>query len=381
MTGSLEWKSNTNTTENSCKAVQCDCSTFWEIYQQQAIMRLSNLQNQKTNTYKLEPGYEARARRIASVYAKIYLEQEISGNKQLKGRYYWMGLGAFASKTVATVFNNGFVKIGYKWIPVASLIPLTPPGTLGFVRDPIHTFATGNLWLFMDIAPWHYAWSASPKSFSNCKKQRNVAQFTHIKQTVMNIPWSKCLTQINNLGVTPDIEKAFGFLPDIESIFKAGGSRQDTFKKADGLLFQHLMAIAAQEQFNILQKIVWSSWKVRMQAAGQRLKKIIDDTLVLSSDYNVDAVKPNDQGKYTGRHATELPQLPESVYSEPLKGTEVENYDSRMKWISEAAKKYHRLMLHEKGRVFLEKELAIIATWGKSKAEFKVGRDSNDGKI
>lgn len=43
MIGSLEWQSNTNTTENSCKEVQCDCSTFWEIYQQQAIMRLSNL--------------------------------------------------------------------------------------------------------------------------------------------------------------------------------------------------------------------------------------------------------------------------------------------------------------------------------------------------
>jgi hypothetical protein len=52
-----------------------------------------------------------------------------------------------------------------------------------------------------------------------------------------------------------------------------------------------------------------------------------------------------------------------------------------MKWISKANKKYHRLMLHEKGRVFLEKELAIDATWGKSKAEYKVGRDSNDGKI
>ena len=73
MTGSLDWESNTNTTENSCKAVQCDCLTFWEIYQQEAIKRVSNLK--KGNQYKLEPGYEARARRIASVYAKIFLEQ------------------------------------------------------------------------------------------------------------------------------------------------------------------------------------------------------------------------------------------------------------------------------------------------------------------
>ena len=52
-----------------------------------------------------------------------------------------------------------------------------------------------------------------------------------------------------------------------------------------------------------------------------------------------------------------------------------------MKWIKEAAKKYHRLMQHEKSHAFLEKELAVIAGWGNSKAGFKVGSDSNDGKI
>ena len=34
-----------------------------------------------------------------------------------------------------------------------------------------------------------------------------------------------------------------------------------------------------------------------------------------------------------------------------------------------------------KGRSFLEKELKIIAGWGNSKADFKTGKDSNDGKI
>ena len=33
------------------------------------------------------------------------INEKLHNNKQLKGRYYWMGLGAFASKTVATVFN------------------------------------------------------------------------------------------------------------------------------------------------------------------------------------------------------------------------------------------------------------------------------------
>ncbi len=104
MSNSLDWNSKTNISEHSCKDAHCDCLTFWEIYQQEAIKRLSNLQ--RANNYKLEPGYEARARRIASVYAKIFLEIELGGNKNLLGRYYWMGLGAFASKTVATIFKH-----------------------------------------------------------------------------------------------------------------------------------------------------------------------------------------------------------------------------------------------------------------------------------
>ncbi len=64
-----------------------------------------------------------------------------------------------------------------------------------------------------------------------------------------------------------------------------------------------------------------------------------------------------------------------------LANTKVENYDSRMEWIQKAAEKYHRLMFSDKGRQFLEKELGVIAEWGKSKADFTVGKDSNDGKI
>ena len=70
-----------------------------------------------------------------------------------------------------------------------------------------------------------------------------------------------------------------------------------------------------------------------------------------------------------------------TVYSEPLTHTKVENYDSRMEWIQKASEKYHELMLDDKGRSFLEKELNIIAGWGNSKADFNIGKDSNDGKI
>lgn len=383
--GNIDWESNTNTKENSCKTAQCDCLTFWEVQQQIAMIRLSNLKDAKKNLYKLEPGYEARARRIASVYAKIYLEQESHSNPQLRGRYYWMGLGAFASKTVAAVFKHGLTAWGYKWVPIS------------VIRDPVHSFAKGNLWLFMDIAPWHHAWSMSSSSFNLCRTQRNVSKFTHIKEEVRNVPWSSCLPIIKHLRSTTEITEAFKILPDIEGIFKRKGkSRRDNFKDAGKDLMKHLLAIAVQEQRNILQELVWKDWKVQAQATLQSYTKLPDSTLALSSNYAVDDVKPvrksksilpsayNQQDReiiYQGRHAGVLDKLPESVYSEPLAHTKVQDYDSRMEWITEAAKKYHRLMLSDTGRPFLEKELAIIATWGKSKADFVVGKDSNDGKI
>lgn len=370
MTGSLKWEAQTNTTENSCKTLQCSCGTFWELYQQEAIKRLSHMVNVKTNSYRLEIGYEARARRIASVYAKMYLEQEINGNPQLMGRYYWMGLGAFASKTVASVFKHGLTRVGYALAPVDK------------VRTPVHVFAKGNLWLYMDIAPWHYAWSASSASFQQCLQQRNVATFQHIKQTVLNLPWSDCLSTLNQLKSTKEIESAFARLPKMESILsRKNYTRDKNFKAVADDLLKHLMDVAVQEQRNILQKIVWEDENVQFQASVQRISHIPDSTLVLAHDYDACAVKKNVLGEYSGEHAKELAELPETVYQEPLSDTIVENYDSRMAWIDKAANKYHRLMLGEKGRQFLEKELAIIATWGNSTASFTVKEDSNDGKI
>lgn len=117
------WKGDTNTTSNSCKAEKCNCSTFWEIYQQEAILRISNKIKfgSGTNKYILESSYEARARRIASVQAKIYLEQELSGNAIANRALLLDGTWSFASKTVAMVFNHGLTMTGY-YAPVAEFI-------------------------------------------------------------------------------------------------------------------------------------------------------------------------------------------------------------------------------------------------------------------
>ena len=82
-------------------------------------MAMTLLSNKKDNqNYRIEPGYEAHARRIASIYARIYLEMfPFTSNQSVtaatySGRFYWMGLGAFASKTVAAVFDHIVSKTG-----------------------------------------------------------------------------------------------------------------------------------------------------------------------------------------------------------------------------------------------------------------------------
>ena len=365
---SLDWRSKTNTNVGSCRPAQCNCIQFLQIYQQESMKRVSNLVS--TNNYELEPGYEARAKRIASVYAKIFLETEIGGNPTLLGRYYWMGLGAFASKTVAMVFSAFKSQAAY----------LT--GMLNS-DDALNAFAKGNLWLFMDISVWHYLWSASPTSFARCKGQRNTQNFIDLRASINNLPWSSCLSDINYLRVTSEINSAFGLLPNIESKFKAKPSLGSKFQAAQKDLLDHILYVAVQEQKNILQKIAWEDASLQANVKNQRgwfLSKVsIDQTLALSSDYDIDRLRRRN-GSGRGRLGGDAKSLPEDPWSAPPEDTMLENYDSRMVWINDVARKYHRLMLNEQGREFLISELRIIATWGNSRATGWILPSSNEGK-
>lgn len=365
MSDSLDWRSKTNTNIGSCTAAQCNCIQFLQIYQQEAMKRVSNLVS--TNNYELEPGYEARAKRIASVYAKTFLETEVGGNTSLLGRYYWMGLGAFASKTVAMVFNAKRSKLVYNF-------------DIFLDSDKaLDTFAKGNLWLFMDISVWHYVWSVSPTSFAKCKGQRNTQNFVDLRASINNMPWSSCLSDINYLRVTSEINSAFSLLPSIESKFKARSSIKSKFNAANKELLNHILYVAVQEQKNILQKIAWEDKNLRANVEHQRSKYLnwatIDQTLALSSDYDIDKLKSRRNG--IGGDARSLSEDPWSV---PPDNTILEDYDSRMVWINKVAEKYHRLMLNDKGRTFLISELRVIANWGNSIETARIHPNSNEGK-
>lgn len=355
---SLDW-SLTNIEEQSCKAITLDCLTYWEYWQQEAIKRMSNLQDENKNIYKLEPGYEARARRIAATYASIFLEKEVYGNENLKGRYYWMGLGAFASKTVAAVFKDMGSRVGYE---------------VG-ITEALDRFAWGNLWLYMDISVWHFGWSACNDSFDRCKLGRDLSQFQYIYDSVMNLPWSKGLANIKYLQLTDEIEDAFNLLPIIEAVFEKNvGNENKQYGDAARFLYNHLIFIANQEQRNILQKLFWNKWQVHLGAILEKVDVFSwispEATLILSRDYSISSEQYRKIKEEIGN----------DFKSDPNWYTYAPSEDSRMAWIVKAADMYHDLMQTEKGRGFIYKELESISEWANDIAESAVDPSSNEGK-
>lgn len=391
MSKNLDWSSDTNIQHQSCSIANCACIKMWEILQQKAMISLSNPKD-NNNGFKLEAGYEAKARRCAAIYAQIYLEQ-LNGKSHLMGRYYWMGLGAFASKTVAAIFDDFIAQLGASADDIIQSLSKKKYNLDNYGISGIHSFAKGNFWLFMDVAVWHFAWNLSPADFEKCHSKRTSENYQHIRKSFDNLPWVKDINQIKYLESTPEIQKAF--LTDLKKIeiifnrYKTNRIAQFTNARTD--LFNHLMAIAKQEQWNILQKIVWNDKVVKKGAEMQRIAGIPKAQLILSHEYNPAMPKPARYRHYKvfpTEFSKKISHLPETPISLPPSGTKSEDYESRMKWINLAAEKYHRLMQSEVGRAFLETEIKVIAQWDKSKWNeslfdrvlFKISQDSNDGK-
>ena len=376
--------SQTNQTPKSCHSEKCTCNTFWSILQQTSYIKLSNKTG--NNQYRLEEWYEQRARRIAAIYARIYLEmeKELGGNPNLKGRFYWMGLGAFASKTVAATFDSWMTRTGYQGNKIISNYLDAPKS--------VHIFAKGNLWLFMDVAPWHWAWALSPGSFEQCKTSRNASNYVApVKKALNALPWaSTALPGVKGFKLTDEIQEAFKFLSDIEKL-------KPYSKKALGFQITHLKLIAVQEQKNILQSICWNHPWMRAGAEVQRQVDMPKTFIRFHSSYEEEtyAVYLRRLKESGGSHAIEsykrngilLPQaervkyrLKEDPFSYSPYNMKAEEYDSRMKWILDVADKYHRLMSTDPGRAYIEKHLRIIATWVNSTKKEKTDGYSNDPK-
>ncbi|MDO7413057.1 hypothetical protein Q5X48_14695 [Acinetobacter baumannii] len=287
--------------------------------QQFAYMRLCNKKD--GNKIVLSKIYNTRAKRIAATYARFYLETEVGGNPKLKGRYYWMALGAFASKTVACSLADPRVAV------------------LSTVNEGL---GKGNFWLFMDIACWHWYWNNYKSSFNICQLQRGADKCVpEVKAVLSKMQWAKeALPKINNLKSNPNIEEGMRKVEEFENA---------TPKSRPVIQWDHLMAIANHEQGNVLQPLIYadkdfSKWVGRQRWPGV---KQISPTLKLV---------------FSHACSTDDSRL-ESVASDD---TVLENFASRMKWITSAAEQFHNLMQgtqQQSDITYMENELKTIAGW------------------
>ncbi len=310
----------TNTTPNSCVEVKCDCNTMWSLAQQFSYLRLSD----ETAPFKstLVKSYAVRARRIAATYARFYLELEQGGNAAKKGRFYWMALGAFASKTVACTLETWQLRTQ------ATVLSSTTREGLG----------KGNFWLFCDISGWHWYYSMYAGSFDMCLDSRNSDNFAiAVKTQVKKLPWSaEALPKIKKLAVSKEIKLGFAKVKEFEG--------ETNVRRRPQIQLDHLLAIADHEQGVILQPLIyddpafvkwlevqrspWVSWA----APGLEL---VFSSACGTNNATLKSVAPGD--------------------------TKLENFKSRMKWIDAAAKDFHGLM--EKFPAYMEGELRAMAGW------------------
>ncbi len=312
-------KAKTNTTLNSCLPTTCTCEELWSVSQQFCLKRLS--EEVSANSYNFVDSYSVRARRIAGTYARFYLETEENGNSSKKGRFYWMALGAFASKTVACTLEH--------WTLTST--------KHGIVVTASDWFGQGNFWLFQDIAGWHHYYSRFGSIvFFNCIDKRNTSTLVpEIKSAIDKADWAaESLPKINNLRSNEFIKKGF------DEVKKFENARLKNNKlKAQ---YQNLLIIAEHEQGEILQPLIYEGWRNRREIDSMGLFSWFTPEVALffTSDCSTN----------TERYISHAPE-----------GTVVYDYDSRMTWINQVAKKFHSLMQSE--TTYMETQLRTMAGW------------------
>ncbi len=310
------------------------CNELWSYAQQFSYLRLSD--RKKDGTYKLIGLYAARARRISATYARFYLEIEEGGDTGKIGRYYWMALGAFASKTVACLLDKFQLNASY----------FMGKATFGGIdgHNIANGLGQGNLWLFGDIAPAHWFYNHYPQHFFNgmdCIHKRHCDKLIEpVKTYVKQLPWAgKSLGKIKNFEASADLIKGFNYVVQIEKMAPSVARRN---KQLD-----HLLAIADHEQGAVLQPLIYDDPDFNKWTQRERW-------------WLIHWMAPTYELVFSHTCEIDDPAL-KSVAPDDLK---VENFTSRMQWIGKAAEKFHQLM--DKKSAYMAAEIRTMAGWKNS---------------
>jgi hypothetical protein len=316
------------------------CEQSWSFAQMEAVKRLSirekSLFSGKSKL-TLVSDFSVRAARIAGNYARFYLETEPGGRPELKGRFYWMGLAAFASKQVMCGLD--FTKFAQRASAPLVVMPATYAEVNAAILVGKNGLGKGNFWLFQDIFCWHWLYVKSPDEFMSCKSRRNVDTYeTETQKRVKDLPWaSAALGAINNLKKTNEIDEAFDLIKAVEAM--PAGAARETAK------FESLLKIADHEQLKILQPLIYDDWTFQKILDGQALSEGLPYVPLRSAAFAIACdVKDSE-------HRVQMTDDDGSLYKAK----------ERMKFILAIAKQYHKLMQIETRR--MESTIATIASW------------------
>ncbi len=302
--------------------VICDCDFLWSLAHQFTYLRLSDKVGD--NEYELVDLFAARAKRIAATYARFYLETEEGGNADKMGRYYWMALGAFASKTVACLLDS--VQLNLMYVAFK-----TVPRGLG----------QGNLWLFTDIAASHWFYNNYRENFHQgmaCEQKRDANKLEETVKNITNdLPWAAdSISKINHFKPSEDIIEGFEWVKKIED--------EEDVERVRNYQIAQLLAIAEHEQGAVLQPLIYDNPAFASWAKAQRSAWI----RWMSPTYQI-----------TFTHACNINEAElKSVAPDDMI---VEDFKSRMDWIDLAAKKFHGLMNTRND--YMTQELRTMASW------------------
>jgi hypothetical protein len=380
----LKVTGTTNPEPNTCVDAHCNCDIIWSLAQQFAMRQLVTrtpahgevLDYREGNTHVSEEAFskkepptfvsdrELRARRIAATYARVFLEDFHLGDKSKIGRFYWLGLGAFASKQVAATLNRWQVQAAH-WSDLRAGLGL------------------GNLWLFNDVLPWFYGYAAGADTFDKCANSRDSRHFVDqvatnfTRQLDHDTSIAKVPYEVD--GVTGAKKAKLGYLKCTEIVkdgFKAVKDWETgSIQKRHDAALNHLLLIAQHEQGEVLQGLIYDNpdfqkWLDRQRAA----LATSDDTAIndsmnamkygLADDSSL-AMIPFVRALVPGLHLVLTSQYKTNdirYRSNAPDRMVLQNYRKRMDWIQKAADKYDDLMQTEKE--FMLGELRAIQNFG-----------------
>jgi hypothetical protein len=386
LVANLKATGTTNPEPNTCVDAQCSCDIIWSLAQQFAMRQVvthapvhkhmpdyreGDPHVSSKQIEKATPAFvgdsEVRARRIAAAYARVFLEDFHLGDTSKIGRFYWLGLGAFASKQVAATLALWRVRYGARWSELRA----------GLGR--------GNLWLFNDVLPWFYAYAAGADTFNMCANSRDCRNF--VDQVTTN--FTRQLGYADSINKVPyEIDGDSGAKKGKLGYLKCTQIVVDGFakvkewertgdEKAKGkVALKHLIFIAQHEQGEVLQGLIYDDPKFKWWLGVQRgALAASDDTAIFASmnamQYGtsdgsdvagalvVRALVPNLQLVLTSADTTNDIEFRSDAPDRLV----LEDFQKRMSWIQDAAKKYHGLMQGDRRQTMLD-YLKDIKNWG-----------------